>query len=376
MQHSFRRSVLSAWLAGLLAPVLIAQAQERLPLIDAHNHLVPGMAAENIVGLMDQAGIQKTMLMGNRIPPNRPLGWEDELVLSAHARFPQRLIPFLTTVRRGGVPLQEYARYVEYAESQLKTGRFKGMGEFMVKHFAIAGGSNTAAPERSEPADSPYMQAMMRLGAQYGVPLVFHMETTPDSLAALDRALTAKPTTKVIWAHQNPLKMGGSAEASSARKGDPVQVAQLLDKHPNLYADISIGYATMFIRPQDRTLPARWKVLYESHSDRFVVGLDLAVNLMWEKGYLPRTQMLRGWLSPCPATSPVAWPTKISNASCQIGLDGGTMTGSFVEVGAPTDDDLSALLQTLITRQMKLLTRRAGAGRSSSAFSRSVRRTA
>jgi hypothetical protein len=33
---------------------------------------------------------------------------------------------------------------------------------------------------------------------------------------------------------------------------------------------------------------------------------------------------------------------------------------SFVEAGEPTDDDLHALLQTLITRLMKMLTRRGG----------------
>ncbi len=46
------------------------------------------------------------------------------------------------------------------------------MGEFMVKHYAISSTPDIAAPEISVPADSPWMQEMMRLGAKYNVPLI------------------------------------------------------------------------------------------------------------------------------------------------------------------------------------------------------------
>ena len=295
-----RRVAVLSMLAIALGQGTAIVAQERLPLIDAHNHLVPGLSAETIVGLMDQAGVQRTVLMANRIERSRPLGWEDDLVLEVHSKYPQRIIPFLTTVRfrSGGVAGKESASFVEYADWQLTTGKFRGMGEFMVRHFAIETSDRaTAAPDVSEPADSPHMQEMMRLGAKHGVPLVFHMETTPDSVEALDRALSANPKTKVIWAHQNPLKMDGGASAQYARQAEPGQIAAMLEKHPNLYADISIGYETRFLRPQDRDLPQNWKALYEKYNDRFVVGLDLAVNPMWDKGYLPRTNLLRAWLS-------------------------------------------------------------------------------
>lgn len=292
-----RQAITVPWLLVVIGCCVPAKAQAPLPLVDVHNHLIPGMTAETIIGLMDQAGIQKMVLMANRIAWTRPMGWEDGLVLDLHGKSPQRLIPFLTTARRGGVSSDDFARYVEYVEGQLKTGQFKGMGEFMVKHFAIAGSADVAAPELSEPADSPFMAEMMRLGTKYGVPLVFHMETTADSIAALDRALTAHPQTKVIWAHQNPIKMGGGAEARYARQADPDQIGALLDRHRNLYADISVGYETLYQGPEDRMLPPNWIRLYERHSDRFMVGLDLATSTMWEKGYLPRTARIRGWLS-------------------------------------------------------------------------------
>ena len=288
---------------GCAAPSLVQTSTPtlmpagRLPLIDAHEHIIPGLAAETIITLMDQAGVQKVILMANRIESFRPMGWEDALVLEAYEKYPQRIIPFLTTVRRGGILQRDSAFFVKYAERQLKTGKFKGMGEFMVKHYAISSTPDIEAPEISVPADSPWMQEMMRLGAKYNVPLIIHMETTAETVAALERALLANPNTRVIWAHQNPVKMGGGPEAQYARQADPNQVAILLDKYPNLFADIALGYETRFFRLEDRKLPQGWKNLYERYNDRFVIGLDLAVSVMWERGYLRRANVIRGWLS-------------------------------------------------------------------------------
>ena len=267
-----------------------------LPLIDAHNHIIPGMSAETIISFMDRAGIRKVILMTNRIAPFRPMGWEDDFVLEAYEKYPHRIIPFLTTVRAGQGSISESA-FIEYAEEQLKKGKFQGMGEFMVEHYAVSENPSTQAPHIRIPADSPLMQAMMRLGAKHSIPLTIHMETEPDTVAALERALRANPKTKVIWAHQNPVKMGGGPEARYARRGDPDQIARLLDKYPNLYADIAVGYESVFVQPQDRSLPEDWKQLYEKYNDRFVIGLDLAGDVMWEKRALPRANFMRAWLS-------------------------------------------------------------------------------
>jgi predicted TIM-barrel fold metal-dependent hydrolase len=225
------------------------------------------------------------------------MGYEESLVLAVHEKYPDRIIPFLTTVRWGWH--FRGATYLAYVERQLQTGKFKGMGEFMVKHYSIPPiPDEVATPEFTVPADSPWMQDIMRLGAKYNVPLLIHMETEPDTVAALDRALLANPNTKVIWAHQNPLKMGGGPEEQYARQADPSQLAALLDKHPNLFCDISVGREGMFLDlGRDRQLPESWKNLYEKYNDRFVVGIDRAYKTVFEKYYVPRSKLFRGWLS-------------------------------------------------------------------------------
>jgi len=255
--------------------------------------MIPNLAAETIISIMDQAGIQKMVLMYNRPPNDWPMGREDAVVLEAYEKYPQRIIPFLLAANR---LRWHYPRFESYVESQLKTGKFKGMGEFMVKHYACP--PPDTAPAITNPADSPYMLNMMRLGAKYNVPLNIHIETTPETLAELDRALLVNENTKVIWAHQNPIKMGGGPEVQYARKGDPDQIAALMDTHPNLYADISVGYESLFCDWKgDRQLPEKWKNLYEKYNDRFVIGIDSATKKVWEKRLLFPANWYRNWLS-------------------------------------------------------------------------------
>ena len=265
-----------------------------IPLVDVHEHVTPGLAPETIISLMDQAGVQKTVLFANQIPPIWPIGEEDRLVLAAYEKYPGRIIPFLTTVR-WGQSLRDRA-FLEYTDRQLAGGKFRGLGEFMVRHYTVSEGS-AAAPDITVPLDSTWMQDMMCLGAKYNVPLVIHMETTPETVAALERALQRYPQTKVIWAHQNPVKTSGGSTAAHARKADPQQIAALLDKYPNLFADISVGYELGFRTDNDRQLPENWRGLYEKYNDRFVIGLDRASKETFEQGYVYWAFWMRGWLA-------------------------------------------------------------------------------
>lgn len=293
------------------------------PLIDAHEHIVPGLAADIIVSLMDQKGVRKAVLMANQIPASQLMGWEDTLVLEAYDKYPDRIIPFLSTPRWGW-QVRDQA-FIAYAESQLKTGKFKGMGEFMVRHYTAGG--LAPAPDINVPADSQWMQDMMRLGAKYNVTLTIHMETEPETVAALDRALQANKDTKVIWAHQDPVKTTGGAEAQYARKADPNQIAALLDKYPNLFADISVGKESDFFDPaKDLTLPENWKSLYEKYNDRFMVGFDNPSKEMFEKYYPGRVDVHRTWLSQLSSNT----AKKLANENIEriLGLSSTATTGA------------------------------------------------
>jgi hypothetical protein len=95
------------------------------------------------------------------------------------------------------------------------------------------------APTVSIPVDSPGAEALMCLAAKHNVVLIIHMETTTETVPALERALERNPHTKVIWAHQYHFKTVDGPVPEHARKADPEQVAALMGKYPHLYADIA-----------------------------------------------------------------------------------------------------------------------------------------
>ena len=85
----------------------------------------------------------------------------------------------------------------------------------------------------------------------------------------------------------------------SSHVWDIEEIVGLLDKYPNLYADIAPGFESRYLRSGDGRLPDQWKDLYERYSDRFVAGLDGPFLASWEEstGVVRSARLVRNWLS-------------------------------------------------------------------------------
>lgn len=282
-------------LLGLRPPATATPSAATIPIIDAHNHVMPGLTPEAIFSLMDQAGVSKIVLMALKAPQGKA---RDRLILSAHERYPDRVIPFLGL---NGVATVTPS-ILDYLDSQLSSGKFRGMGEILVRHYGFSttgrSGNILEAGDFTIPADSPGVLDLMCLAATHNVVLTVHMETEAATVPALERALQQNPHTKVIWAHQTPFKTLGGDAPENARKADPEQIASLLDKYPNLYADMAPGHESLYFAESDRQLPANWKSLYERHSERFVLGHDQPFLVGWQEpgGSQARARLIREWL--------------------------------------------------------------------------------
>lgn len=268
-----------------------------LPLIDAHNHLPRGLTVDYLVQLMDEAGVQMTVLMPVHYGGNQPQGQgisDENLVLDFYKKRPDRIIPFLGMQRpvlldatRWQQPDAAAQNLLRFAESQLSTGIFRGMGEFILWHYPYQFRAGQRAGAVKIPADTPLMKRLLDLAAKYHVPVNIHYEIDEESLPSLRRMLEYGQQTTIILAH------------NSGRPDSPTLKA-LLEEYPNLFADLGGmtefgAYGRSAPPPPDLSwavknpmedgkgrLRREWKALLEQYPDRFVgIGLDLAHPEAW-----------------------------------------------------------------------------------------------
>ncbi len=271
-----------------------------LPIIDAHGHLQGKMSAEDLIKLMDLAGVSRIVLQ-----PSVGLGSTDEQALDYTRRFPGRFIPFIgfqdgplaTPGELWLAPNQQELNFLSQVEGKLGSGRFFGWGEIVLRYYGHeatpAGGKE---PEINRPADSPLMFRIADLATRYRAPMNIHAEGEPLVVAAMGRLLSTHPDAQVIWAH-------------NCGRQSAAEIRRLLNGHPNLFCDLGgmtntrDGYGSGWPRtmpwtflvddPSGQLFP-EMKELFEEFPDRFMVGMDVYF-LNSYQFYLPRALRFRRW---------------------------------------------------------------------------------
>lgn len=264
-----------------------------LPIVNAHEHLNRDVSAEQLIELMDKAGVSRQVIMARYYFSQRDGGGaSDQLALQYSKKYPGRFLPFVAGQRGDLWVLERWLspdvvaeRYLNEAEEKLKSGNFYGIGELIMRHYAYNlgmtdhKGFQQGGGEGDFPIDSPLMHRLADLAAKYDVPLLIHAEGEPQVIADMNRLLNYNPKTKIIWAHNC-----GRCSAET--------ISKMLTGHPNLYCDLGgmqnapwAGYGRywprwtpwMFlIEGGFGNLMPEMKELYEAFSDRFLLGTDCA----------------------------------------------------------------------------------------------------
>lgn len=263
--------------------------------IDVHGHIPNGtlppdswfyssFAADNVISLMDKAGIARMVIMPSGM---RKIGnqWQplDNLNLTMCNKYPNRIIPFLSTMYPAwNNPPQETV--LSFADSQLASGLFKGVGELMVRYYVPPGRTNE--PEVNIPADSPFMKRLSDIVVKYDVPMSAHMVAEPDSVQSLENLLNYNPKLKFIWAHM------GFWISKPHNPPNDTPIGEMMDSYPNLYTDISALQAKDGRWPPGTSLTDKNGVLYpkfkkilQDHSDRVMFGLDTPYLENWAESH-------------------------------------------------------------------------------------------
>jgi Tat protein secretion system quality control protein TatD with DNase activity len=294
--RSFERSVFVAMIlvmASLTAGCVAAISDyvRTMPLFDAHNHLQYDESAEMLVKWMDEAGVRRMALIPRHYKDDG--GANDEMALAFAQRFPDRFIAFIGGQRGDLWPLSAWylGSFILEAEPKAKSGKFQGLGEFIILHYGynkyVSTTHQNISGDQRLPLNTPLMNQLFQFGQKSGLPLLIHAEAEPDMSQQMWRMLQEWPKTKVIWAHNC-----GRAPAS--------QVAEFLRAFPQLTCDLAgmsvpmpnpFGWGTFNtragndyrpnshvtrIQENDGTINLSMRDLFEQFPDRFMIGTDIA----------------------------------------------------------------------------------------------------
>ena len=275
-------------------------------MIDAHGHIAGAFDDELIVRLMDENSISKQIVMaryyGNPNGDDPPGNDFDAIRVSE--KYPNRFLPLIGMQRKiltGAKKWDEFdykiIELIDEVEDKIKTNKYYGIGEFIVRHWAYSKGRHA---EQDNPIYSKFMKKMSSLASKYEIAMVIHMEGYPNLVSDLSRLISEYPRARFVWAHNC-----GRSKANI--------ISEMLSKYDNLYCDLgnmanvgNAGYGIGWPRmekftaliEEDGVLDNDMKNLFERFSDRFTIGMDVAhskgLNL---KNYSRRSNRFRELLS-------------------------------------------------------------------------------
>lgn len=161
---------------------------------------------------------------------------------------------------------------IELIESEFKRGYYRSIGEFHLYGKA---------------AWNPIVKKIVDFAVAND--LYLHAHSDEEALLIL---FEHNPKVRIIWAH-------------TGFSTPPARVAELLDKYPALWGELSYRGG---ITGPGRALTGEWRDLFARYSDRFLLGSDTWINERWAS-YDDTMNEYRGWLRQLPREQAqrIAW---------------------------------------------------------------------
>ena len=253
-----RRLRLALPIVLLLMSPAGGQSPQDLPIFDTHIHYSqPDWAVyppEEIFKIFDRAGVRRALVSST----------PDDGTLKLYEKAPARIAPELRPYRSRG-DMGSWHRdpaVLAYVEERLKRGIYKGIGEFHL----FAGQTNT-----------PQIKRIVELAVEKNLFLHAHSDE-----AAVQELFALNPKVKILWAH-------------AGMSSGPDAIGKLLDRYPNLWAELAIRTDMA----SGGKLEPAWRALFLRHPDRIMLGTDTWVTSRWDAlpGYLDE---MRVWLRQLP----------------------------------------------------------------------------
>ena len=247
-------------LAGLILWLVLAgggAGATELPLIDAHIHYSHDawepVPPERALEILREAGVKRALVSSSG----------DEGTQKLYRIAPQLVVPVLRPYRRRG-ELSQWMHdqsVVPMLAELLARNDYAGIGEFHARGADI---------------DLPVLQQVIVLARQHGIFLQAHVDAD-----AIERIFRTNTDALVLWAH--------------AGFETPARLAALMEKYPNLWADLSFRYEPASAKDAE----SEWRALFERFPRRFMLGTDTYTPARWNQ-VAEHAGWARGWLAALP----------------------------------------------------------------------------
>lgn len=222
--------------------------------IDMHEHYWVGGNIDLFLKAAGCFGISKVVFLPTgSSPDNKYYKFHWAFLMMKAKRYPDQIIPFCTID-------ESDPHAAELVEQYILQG---------AKGIKLIGGHPNFY---DEPLNSENMYKVYQKAAEYDVPVLLHgsMINIPELKDQLDQVYSDFPEVTFIHAHYGSTIMSGIHLD---------QIAELLDKHPNLYIDLSMGGGIaryhQYLK-QDLETIRNFVIEYQ---DRILFGSDIILSL-------------------------------------------------------------------------------------------------
>ena len=254
-----RKIDLSLLVGAVFAGFTALAGAAGLPLVDAHIHYSHDAwqrtPPPDAVRLLRSAGLKYAFVSSS----------SDEGTQKLYEIAPELIVPVLRPYRkRGEISSWMYDEtVVSMLSERLARNYYAGIGEFHAF---------------GEDVDLPVLQQVISLARQYRIFLHAHADAD-----AIERIFASNPDALVIWAHSG--------------FESPAEIAPMLEKYPNLWADLAFRSEHSF----NGMVDADWQALFERFPRRFLLGTDTYTPERWYY-VVEHADWSRIWLGTLPAS--------------------------------------------------------------------------
>ena len=232
-------------------------SQDVTPLIDTHIHYSHDawdmLPPKEAVKVLRKAGLTHAFVSSS----------SDDGTQMLYKEASDLIVPVLRPYRQRG-ELNTWFRdqtVVKMLEDRLSKNTYAGIGEFHIF---------------GDDANLPVMRRVVELAHQYGIFLHAHSDSK-----AIENIFAQNPEARVLWAHS-----GFSI---------PDEVAGMLGKYPNLWADLAHRSEHEVAGKVDPD----WEALFHAYPDRIMVGTDTYTPERWYY-VIDHANWTREWLKDLP----------------------------------------------------------------------------